>query len=103
MQPRRSWATKSIPKCLSQARTKPMVSDPAELILNRTWRPQLAVTAMDGYPLPENGGNVLLPYTTAKLVLAPAADMRCGQGDHRDQKRTGKERALWRGSRVRCR
>ena len=49
--------------------TKPMASDLTELILNRTWRPQLAVTAMDGYPLPENGGNVLLPYTVAKLSL----------------------------------
>src|SRR5579863_5022275 len=48
---------------------QPMTSDPAELILNRTWRPQLAITAMDGYPLPENGGNVLLPFTTLKLSL----------------------------------
>ena len=48
---------------------QPMAKDPAELILNRTWRPQLAITAMDGYPLPENGGNVLLPYTTLKLSL----------------------------------
>jgi acetylornithine deacetylase/succinyl-diaminopimelate desuccinylase-like protein len=47
----------------------PMAKDPTELILNRTWRPQLAITAMDGYPLPENGGNVLLPYTTLKLSL----------------------------------
>ena len=56
--------------------TKPMATDLAELVLNRTWRPQLAVTAMDGYPLPENGGNVLLPYTTAKLSvrLPPTCD-----------------------------
>jgi acetylornithine deacetylase/succinyl-diaminopimelate desuccinylase-like protein len=56
--------------------TKPMASDLTELILNRTWRPQLAVTAMDGYPLPENGGNVLLPYSTAKLSirLPPTCD-----------------------------
>src|SRR4029077_20913938 len=56
--------------------TKPMASDLTEMILNRTWRPQLAVTAMDGYPLPENGGNVLLPYTTAKLSmrLPPTCD-----------------------------
>ncbi|MBL6853064.1 MAG: M20 family metallopeptidase, partial [Alphaproteobacteria bacterium] len=56
--------------------TKPMVGDVTELILNRTWRPQLAVTAMEGYPLPENGGNVLLPYTTAKLSmrLPPTCD-----------------------------
>ena len=49
--------------------TKPMVDGNAELILEKTWRPQLAVTAMDGYPLPANGGNVLLPYSTAKLSL----------------------------------
>jgi acetylornithine deacetylase/succinyl-diaminopimelate desuccinylase-like protein len=56
--------------------TRPMAADVTELILNRTWRPQLAVTAMEGYPLPENGGNVLLPYTTAKLSmrLPPTCD-----------------------------
>ncbi|HXB52119.1 MAG TPA: M20/M25/M40 family metallo-hydrolase, partial [Rhizomicrobium sp.] len=48
---------------------KPMTDDPAQLILNRTWRPQLAITAMAGYPTPENGGNVLLPFTTLKLSL----------------------------------
>jgi acetylornithine deacetylase/succinyl-diaminopimelate desuccinylase-like protein len=47
--------------------TKPMNDDLAELVLNRTWRPALAVTGMDGYPMPENAGNVLLPYTTTKL------------------------------------
>ena len=31
--------------------------------------PHLAITAMDGYPAPRNGGNVMLPYTTAKLSL----------------------------------
>lgn len=56
--------------------TKAMASDLTELVLNRTWRPQLAVTAMDGYPAPENGGNVLLPYSTAKLSirLPPTCD-----------------------------
>ncbi len=56
--------------------TKPMATDLTELILNRTWRPQLAVTAMDGYPLPANGGNVLLPYSIAKLSmrLPPTCD-----------------------------
>ena len=49
--------------------TAPMSSDLGELILNRTWRPQLAVTGMDGLPPPLNGGNVLLPFTTAKLSL----------------------------------
>jgi acetylornithine deacetylase/succinyl-diaminopimelate desuccinylase-like protein len=49
--------------------TGPMGQDNVELILNRTWRPQLAITGMDGYPMPENGGNVLLPYSTLKLSL----------------------------------
>ena len=49
--------------------TKPMAGDNVELLLNRGWRPQLAVTGMEGYPAPENGGNVLLPYSTLKLSL----------------------------------
>jgi len=49
--------------------TQPMSSDLGELILNRTWRPQLAVTGIEGLPLPLNAGNVLLPFTTAKLSL----------------------------------
>jgi acetylornithine deacetylase/succinyl-diaminopimelate desuccinylase-like protein len=56
--------------------TKPTNDDLAELVLNRTWRPALAVTGMDGYPMPENAGNVLLPYTTTKLSfrLPPTCD-----------------------------
>ena len=56
--------------------TRPMVDDRAEMILEKTWRPQLAVTGLEGYPLPKNGGNVLLPYSTAKLSLRlpPTAD-----------------------------
>ena len=49
--------------------TRPMVEGNAELILEKTWRPQLAVTAIDGYPLPADGGNVLLPFSTAKLSI----------------------------------
>jgi len=49
--------------------TKPVSDDLTQLILNRTWRPQLAVIGMDGYPQPENAGNVLLPYSIAKLSL----------------------------------
>jgi len=49
--------------------TKPVSYDLSELILNRTWRPQLAVTGMDGLPPPQNAGNVMLPETIAKLSL----------------------------------
>src|SRR6185312_14047638 len=48
---------------------KAVDADLAELVLNRTWRPQLAVTGMEGLPVPGNAGNVLLPYTAAKLSL----------------------------------
>lgn len=49
--------------------TRPMADDTSQLVLNRTWRPQLAVVAMDGYPAPGDAGNVLLPFSTAKLSL----------------------------------
>ena len=50
-------------------KTRPVADDPVELILNRAWRPQLAVTGMTGLPQPENAGNVMLPFTTATLSL----------------------------------
>jgi acetylornithine deacetylase/succinyl-diaminopimelate desuccinylase-like protein len=49
--------------------TKPMGDDPTELILNKTWRPQLAITGIEGLPQLENAGNVLLPFTKASLSL----------------------------------
>jgi acetylornithine deacetylase/succinyl-diaminopimelate desuccinylase-like protein len=47
----------------------PMSEDLTELVLNRSWRPQLAVTGIDGLPRPSDAGNVLLPFTAAKLSL----------------------------------
>jgi acetylornithine deacetylase/succinyl-diaminopimelate desuccinylase-like protein len=49
--------------------TRPMLDDTGQLVLNRTWRPQLATVGMDGYPVPGDAGNVLLPFTTAKLSV----------------------------------
>jgi acetylornithine deacetylase/succinyl-diaminopimelate desuccinylase-like protein len=49
--------------------TSPMSDDLTELVLNRTWRPQLAVIGIDGLPPPADAGNVLLPSTTATLSL----------------------------------
>jgi len=48
---------------------RPSTEFNSEIILEKTWKPQLAVTGMDGYPLPANGGNVLLPFSTAKISL----------------------------------
>ena len=47
----------------------PMADDLAELVLNRTWRPPLAVTGVDGIPPLATAGNVLRPYTSVKLSL----------------------------------
>jgi acetylornithine deacetylase/succinyl-diaminopimelate desuccinylase-like protein len=47
----------------------PAGDDLAELVLNRTWRPQLAVIGIDGLPSPGDAGNVLLPYTRVQLSL----------------------------------
>ena len=46
---------------------KPADNDPAELILNRTWRPTLSVTGQGGLPSIEQGGNVLRPGTSLKF------------------------------------
>ena len=47
----------------------PVTTDPAELILNRTWRPALAITGADGIPAIGNAGNVMRPSTSLKLSL----------------------------------
>jgi acetylornithine deacetylase/succinyl-diaminopimelate desuccinylase-like protein len=48
---------------------KPVSEDAVELILNRTWRPALAVVGLEGTPPLQDAGNVLRPYTSAKLSL----------------------------------
>ncbi|MCP5150512.1 MAG: M20 family metallopeptidase [Ectothiorhodospiraceae bacterium] len=48
---------------------RPVTTELEELVLNRTWRPALAVTGGAGMPLPEDAGNVLRPATILKLSL----------------------------------
>jgi len=48
---------------------RPVSDDLAELVLNRTWRPQLAITGIGGIPPLESAGNVLRPKTSVKLSL----------------------------------
>ena len=48
---------------------RPMTADLSDLVLNRTWRPMLAVTGADGLPAPANAGNVLRPKTSLVLSL----------------------------------
>jgi acetylornithine deacetylase/succinyl-diaminopimelate desuccinylase-like protein len=48
---------------------QPMSKDLVELVLNRTWRPTLSVTGVDGMPPISNAGNVLRPFTAVKLSV----------------------------------
>jgi acetylornithine deacetylase/succinyl-diaminopimelate desuccinylase-like protein len=47
----------------------PTTTDPVQGLLNRTWRPTLSVTGVDGFPDMKSAGNVLRPYTAFKLSL----------------------------------
>jgi len=47
----------------------PTTTDPVEALLNRTWRPSLSVTGVEGMPSVANAGNVLRPFTAFKLSL----------------------------------
>ncbi len=48
---------------------EPITKDPAELLLNMTWRPKLTVTGMDGLPPTENAGNVTVPCLSVILSI----------------------------------
>ena len=61
-------------KCPLMPGMTPMFSDNApgdltDLVLNRTWRPALSVTGVDGIPPLASAGNVLRPFTSVKLSL----------------------------------
>lgn len=48
---------------------QPTDPTPAEVVLNRTWRPALTITGIDGVPSTSSAGNVLRPHTRLKLSL----------------------------------
>jgi acetylornithine deacetylase/succinyl-diaminopimelate desuccinylase-like protein len=49
--------------------TLPTTTEPVQALLNRTWRPALSVTGVDGLPELGSAGNVLRPYSAFKLSL----------------------------------
>jgi acetylornithine deacetylase/succinyl-diaminopimelate desuccinylase-like protein len=57
---------------------RPVVSDPVEQLLARTWGPSLEVTGIDGAPPTGAAGNVLRPVTAARLSIRvpPVADAK---------------------------
>ena len=48
---------------------RPVVEEGREQVLNRTWRPALAVTGVGGIPPLEDAGNVMRPMTAVVLSL----------------------------------
>src|SRR5581483_5068608 len=57
---------------------RPVSDDLPELVLNRTWRPTLSIIGIDGVPPMGSAGNVLRPFTSAKLSirLPPTGDAK---------------------------
>ncbi|MCP5424923.1 MAG: M20 family metallopeptidase [Gammaproteobacteria bacterium] len=49
--------------------TRPARGEPAELVLNRTWRAALEITGAAGLPSLKDAGNVARPSTTLRLSL----------------------------------
>ncbi|HEX7380682.1 MAG TPA: M20/M25/M40 family metallo-hydrolase [Nevskiaceae bacterium] len=61
---------------------QPVARDTTELLLNRSWRPQLEVTGAEGFPAVASAGNVLRPFSAAKLSLRlpPTVDAQAAAG-----------------------
>ncbi|HEY7627277.1 MAG TPA: M20/M25/M40 family metallo-hydrolase, partial [Ilumatobacteraceae bacterium] len=55
---------------------EPMVTDPTEQLLARTWHPALSVIGVDGIPPVASAGNVLRPHTSLQISvrLPPTCD-----------------------------
>ncbi|NOT56115.1 MAG: M20/M25/M40 family metallo-hydrolase, partial [Deltaproteobacteria bacterium] len=52
-----------------QPEVSPVSRDYTQALLNRTWRPQLAITGAAGLPSLDKSGNVLRPVTAVKVSL----------------------------------
>ena len=52
-----------------KGQTEPVLNDPVELILNRSWRPALTIIGADGLPDIQSAGNVMRPETSVKLSM----------------------------------
>ena len=56
------------------------IRDSNELVFNRTWRPALSITGVDGMPPLSSAGNVLRPFTAVKLSLRLPPTLDGGTG-----------------------
>ena len=66
-------------RCISfTGDTQPLTKDVVQLMLNRDWRPNLAVVGAEGLPAIGNAGNVVLPKVKVKLSVRtpPTCDVQ---------------------------
>jgi hypothetical protein len=77
----------------------PMTEDLTELVLNRTWRPQLAITGIDGLPMPVNAACAAALHRR-KAQPALAAHVRCDRGRDGSSHIVGEKPALRRAGKV---
>ena len=64
-------------------RTEPPHGDRTELVLDRTWRPKLAVTGADGLPGAAHAGNVLRTHTQFALSIRLPPTLAAGPAGER--------------------
>jgi len=57
----------------------PISKDLTELLLNKAWRPSLAVTGAEGWPNLLSAGNVLRPFTSLKLSFRIPPNVDCAK------------------------
>jgi acetylornithine deacetylase/succinyl-diaminopimelate desuccinylase-like protein len=55
---------------------EPMAENNVERLLNRTWRPALSYTGIEGIPALADAGNVLRPYTAMKVSMRLPATLQ---------------------------
>jgi len=68
----------------------PVTQDLTELLLNKSWRPSLAVTGAEGFPTLQSAGNVLRPYSSLKLSFRIPPNVSAKQA-HADLKKIFEE------------
>ena len=60
---------------------RPVTDDPAQQLINHTWKPMLEITGADGLPPCDRAGNVLPPEHVALPLVAPAAHAGRDRGE----------------------
>ena len=58
--------------------SNPDLPDPHyQLLINKLWKPNLAITGVAGVPTPKDGGNVLRSFTTVKCSIRLPPPVKC--------------------------